>query len=117
MSDLPLPARAAPGAFALLLSCAPAFAVPGQDAPSIPAPRADDAAASVPSTRYRTPIDYQAAERPATTPDRHWLEANRIVQGYQPMMLTMPRRPAAPATSPDALTKPDAPAHHHQEHH
>ena len=75
-------------------------------------PRADDAAAEVPETRYRAAPAYRAPERPATTPERHWAEANRSVLGYNPMMLTMPERPAAPAPG----KRQDAPAPAHDPH-
>ncbi len=75
-------------------------------------PQADDAKAPVPETAYRAPQVYRAAEKPPTTPDRHWAEANRTVLGYKPMMLTMPERAPAPAENPD---KP-APAHDHARH-
>lgn len=73
-------------------------------------PQADDATAPVPETTYRAPPAYRPAEKPATTPDRHWVEANRTVLGYNPMMLTMPER--APARKKDE----PAPAHDHAGH-
>lgn len=82
-------------------------------------PRPDDAAAAVPETRYRSPQAYRPAEKPATTPDRHWIEANRTVLGYNPMMLTMPERPPAPAPAAADKPKPEAaqpPAHEHAAH-
>jgi hypothetical protein len=96
-----------------LLALAPAV---GKAAP----PRPDDAGAAVPETHYRSPQAYRPAERPATTPDRHWIEANRTVLGYNPMMLTMPER--APASAPVTADKPKEqgqahpPAHDHAAH-
>ena len=79
-------------------------------------PRADDPAASVPETPYRTPPVYRPAERLSTAPDRHWVEANRSVAGYHPMTLTMPERaPARPPGQPHAAPAP-APAHEHGAH-
>lgn len=79
-------------------------------------PRPDDAAAPVPETRYRALDAYRPAEAPATTPDRHWVEANRTVAGYHSMMLTMPERPAPrPAGPPQVAPKP-APAIGHGAH-
>lgn len=73
-------------------------------------PQADDAASPVPETTYRTPPAYRPLDKPAATPDRHWVEANRTVLGYNPMMLTMPERP--PAEKKDD----PAPAHDKKEH-
>ncbi|RZA33325.1 MAG: hypothetical protein EOP92_21475 [Lysobacteraceae bacterium] len=104
-----------------LLALAPAVAL-AKPAP----PRPDDAGAAVPETRYRPPQAYRPAERPATTPDRHWIEANRSVLGYNPMMLTMPERGPAPAPAdqpkpaPGTPPAPDHAAHdarQHKEHH
>ena len=72
-------------------------------------PRADDARAEVPETRYRAPAAYRPPERPATTPERHWAEANRSVLGYNPMMLTMPESP--PAQAPGKQQAAPAPDH------
>lgn len=69
------------------------------------APRPDQPEAAVPETRY-TPPAARAPEAPATTPDRHWVEANRTVRSYNPMMLTMPERP-----------KPTEQEHGAKEHH
>lgn len=94
----------------LALACLPAGATPT---------RPDDPRAAVPDTIYRASAAYRPAERHATTPDRHWLEANRTVLGYNPMMLTMPPRPApqapAPGPAPDAQPA-DPPAHEHGGH-
>lgn len=57
------------------------------------APRPDQPDAAVPETRYVPPIAYRPPEALSTTPDRHWVEANRTVRSYNPMMLTMPERP------------------------
>jgi len=75
-------------------------------------PQADDPKAAVPETPWRAPQVYRPAGKPAATPDRHWKDANRTVQGYQAMMLTMPEHPAAAA--PDA-PRPQAP-HDHAAH-
>lgn len=87
MLHLHSPARAA----LLLAVCAIAPALAAQDTS---APRPDHPRAEVPETRHTPAITHKPAEKPATTPDRHWIEANRTVSGYQPMMLTMPERPA-----------------------
>lgn len=108
MFDLPPPARAV--LCALALASAPVCAAP--DRPHA-APRPDEAAAAVPETRYRAPAAYRPAEAPATTPDRHWVEANRTVLGYKPMMLTMPPRPAKPPAGPEEAAPPPSPAHQH----
>ena len=101
-----------------LLALAPAV---GNGAP----PRPDDAAAVVPETRYRPPQAYRPADKPLTTPDRHWIEANRTVLGYNPMMLTMPERAPAPAAAPaqapagqpkQQQAQQNAPAHDHAAH-
>ncbi len=101
----------------LLTACAAALALASVHAAAAP-PRPDDAAAVVPETRYRAPVAYQPPAARAVTPDRHWLEANRTVAGYNSMMLTMPERPAPrPAGSPEAAPVPaPAPAHGHGAH-
>ncbi|SFD09330.1 hypothetical protein [Massilia yuzhufengensis] len=80
-------------------------------------PAPDDPAAAVPETRYRAPQAYLAPEQPATTPDRHWIAANRSLLDYHPMMLTRPEPAPAPAPArPEAREKP-APAHEHHAGH
>ena len=74
------------------------------------APRPDQATAKVPETRYSAPADYRPPEAPPTTPDRHWIEANRTVSSYKPMMLTMPERP--PAREPGRQHGHDEKGHH-----
>lgn len=91
-----------------VLALAPVLAV-ANPAP----PRPDDATAPVPETRYQAPRSYRPAQAPATTPDRHWLEANRTVLGYNPMMLTMPERAQA---APGKPAPPPAAAHEHAAH-
>lgn len=92
-----------------LLALAPAV---GQAAP----PHPDDAGAAVPETSYRPSQAYRPPEKPAVTPDRHWVEANRTVLGYNPMMLTMPERaPAPPKAEPGKESAPDTP-HRHEGH-
>lgn len=102
----------------LLTACAAALALASaQAAASTAAPRPDDAAAPVPETRYHAPRAYKPVEPRATTPDRHWIEANRTVSGYNSMMLTMPERPAPrplassqPSSEPSSSPQPAPPA-------
>lgn len=90
----------------LLTACAAALALASFHAAAAPA-RPDDAAAVVPETRYRSPGAYKRPEPRAATPDRHWIEANRTVAGYNSMMLTMPERPAPrPSEPPQPTAKP-----------
>jgi len=77
---------------ALLLAAM--LAAPACAAQDTPAPRPDQAEAEVPETRYIPPAAYRRSEAPSTTPDHHWVEANRTVREYNPMMLTMPERAA-----------------------
>jgi len=79
-------------------------------------PQADDPRAAVPETPYRAAPVYRPLEKPATTPDRHWREANRTVLGYHPMMLTMPERSAAPqaAAPAPAHDRAERAGHHKQ---
>ncbi|MCD2516389.1 hypothetical protein LQ564_08690 [Massilia sp. G4R7] len=84
---------------ALLLAAA--LTAPACAAQDSNAPRPDQASAEVPETRYVPPAAYRRPDVPSTTPDRHWIEANRTVRSYNPMMLTMPERPA-PKEAPHA---------------
>ena len=105
-----------------ITACATALALAGAGAHAAP-PRPDDATAAVPETRYRALDAYRPAERPATTPNHHWVEANRKVGATNSMMLTMPQPPApAPAApgqpAPSAPSAPSAPkaGHDHGSH-
>lgn len=93
----------------LFKACAALLALASFPACAGAPPRPDDAAAPVPETRYRAPGAYRAAEAQAATPDRHWIEANRTVSGYNSMMLTMPQRPAPRAPDPGQAAPQPAP--------
>ncbi len=88
---------ASPARAALLLAVFLAAPSLAQEART---PHPDQASAEVPETRYTPPLGQRQPDAPTTTPDRHWVEANRTVSGYQPMMLTMPERPPAKEAPP-----------------
>lgn len=95
-------------------ACAALLALASFQAVAGTPPRPDDATAPVPETRYRSADAYRPAEAPPTTPDRHWIEANRTVGSYHSMMLTMPHQ-SAPRPSESAQAAPQ-PAHGHGAH-
>lgn len=101
-----------------LMACA-ALALASPHAAATP-PQPGDATAAVPETHYRAATAYRPAVTPTGTPDRHWIEANRTVAGYNSMMLTMPER-AAPrppaAAQPAQSTQPAQPASGHGHDH
>lgn len=77
--------------------------------PVVVSPAAADAGIAVPATVYSPALPARPAAAEAASPDRAWREQNRIVAGYNPMMLTMAAHGAAahaghaaPAADPHA---------------
>ena len=67
-----------------------------------PAPvAAADGSIPVPATVYSPALSYQAAALEPASPDRAWREQNRIVAGYNAMMLTMGGHAGHGTAAPD----------------
>ena len=73
-------------------------------ASTVPAAQAD---APVPATRHQ-PTAYRAPAAQDATPDRTWRDQNRIVAGYDSMMLTMAGDGHAQHSAPQAAADPHA---------